>query len=1103
MFCDLAGFTAHTERSDPEDVRARLTAFHTQVRQDVERFGGKVEKLMGDGVFSVFGVPTAHEDDPERAVRAALRIQESMQELNRANPSHALNVRISVTTGEAIIQLSDQPDREGIIGDVVNTASRLEAVAALGTVVVDERTYTATRHTIELVALDPVTVKGKTEPLSIWRATEAKSRYGVAVEEQPDTPFVGRGEELALLIDAYERTVARSTPQVVTIAGEPGVGKTRLIREFRLAIDDRSDLVFWRQGRCLPYGEGISFWAIGEIVKSQAGILESESPEVAIAKLEETVATLIDDPDDARWIALRLRPLIGVGSDAVDRAELFTAWTRFFEALSSTYPLIMVIEDLHWADDSVIDFLDHLTEWATESPILLVATARPELFSDRPEWTAGRRDAVTAGLDPLSNEDAVKLMGALADRPVMSADIQQALLDRSGGNPLYMTEYMRLAHEQDWFTRAERGEDLPLPDSINSIISARIDLLPPDEKTLLQTAAVVGRVFWTAALTFADVGTAEAVREGLRGLIRREMIRPVRRSSMQGHDEYTFAHVLIRDVAYGRLTRDERGRLHGSTARWLEAVSGDRASDVAELIAHHLSTSYELSPGSDAELERRIYRFLMMAVERASMLDASAARGFAERAIEFASDDQERGKALTEWGSLVFDDPEAAVAAFDEAIECYQRAGDREGEIDAVARLSRLRWFIGDAEETDAADARLLALIEGMAPSANVAQAMVSVAAKLQLRGREEEALDLVEQGLSVAQQVGDTKTYARALVVRGSSMTQIGDFSGIEDVEEGLRIQLDRNDARSAMSTYNNLATFRNDTGDLERGLELIEEAISYGTQRGVTSFVDWSHLTLCEALWPTGRWARLEEITTEYTKLQRVQGTQIEAGMKSWKAVLLHFRGRSSEAWSIMTSVLDSTRATKDPQGLVPTLALGIAMALAAGEERPARALVDEFVSVSTEHPVFMTLNLRWAAKAMIELGRMDDLKKLVRLANREVSSISGGTSSARGSESPPWIRAKLDIVEAAIAAAEDRHEEAVTLLEAAVATADDRNGQFLAAQARIAAARSMMALGLDDRAHELLDAAESTARALDAHLLLREIAALRSGDAAATGS
>lgn len=507
MFCDLAGFTAHTERSDPEDVRARLTAFHTQVRQDVERFGGRVEKLMGDGVFSVFGVPTAHEDDPERAVRAALRIQESIEDLNRADPSLALRVRISVTTGEAIVQLSDQPDREGIIGDVVNTASRLEAVAELGTVVVDERTYVATRHTIEHTALDPVAVKGKVEPISIWRATEAKSRYGVAVDEAPDTPFVGRGEELALLVDAYERTVARSTPQVVTIAGEPGVGKSRLIREFRLAIDDRSDLVFWRQGRCLPYGEGISFWAIGEIVKSHAGILESESPDVAVAKLEESVSTLIEDPDDARWIALRLRPLIGVGSDAADRAELFTAWTRFFEALSSTYPLVMVIEDLHWADDPVIEFLDHLTEWATDSPILLVATARPELFSDRPEWTSGRRDAVTAGLDPLSREDATQLMGALARRPVMSADIQQALLDRSGGNPLYMTEYMRLANEQDWFTRAERGEDLPLPDSINSIISARIDLLPPDEKTLLQTAAVVGRVFWTAALTFADVGT--------------------------------------------------------------------------------------------------------------------------------------------------------------------------------------------------------------------------------------------------------------------------------------------------------------------------------------------------------------------------------------------------------------------------------------------------------------------------------------------------------------------------------------------------------------------------------------------------------------------
>ncbi len=296
LFCDLAGFTAHTETSDPEDVRARLTAYHRRVRREVERFGGHVEKLMGDGVFAVFGMPTAHEDDPERALRAALRLLESVDTLNAGRPDLALAVRVAVTTGEAIVQLADRPDREGIVGDVVNTASRLEGVAAPGTVVCDERTFLAARGTIDFVALDPVTVKGKAEPVPIWRAVGARSRFGVAVDEEPSTPFVGRDAQLSLLVDAFERTVARRTCQTVTIVGEPGVGKSRLVREFRRVVDHRPELVWWRQGRCLPYGEGVTFWAIGELVKAQAGILDSEPPDVAAAKLEEAVRVLIDDP---------------------------------------------------------------------------------------------------------------------------------------------------------------------------------------------------------------------------------------------------------------------------------------------------------------------------------------------------------------------------------------------------------------------------------------------------------------------------------------------------------------------------------------------------------------------------------------------------------------------------------------------------------------------------------------------------------------------------------------------------------------------------------------------------------------------------------------
>ncbi|MDP3983990.1 MAG: AAA family ATPase, partial [Acidimicrobiia bacterium] len=397
LFADLVGFTAHTERSDPEDSRRRLTVYHTRVRQDVERFGGRLEKLMGDGVFAVFGAPLAHEDDPERGVRSALRILESVEELNTDQPQLSLAVRVAVTTGEAIVQLESSPDREGIVGDVVNTASRLQSIAAPGQVVVDQRTYRATRHSVDYEGLDAVELKGKENKQPVWRAMGVRSRYGVAVEEEAPTVFVGRSNELSLLTDTFDRAMARRSPLLVTVVGEPGVGKSRLVREFRSVIDDRPDLVWWRQGRCLPYGEGVTFWAIGEVVKAQAGILESEPAESVSAKLREAVAALFDDADEAAWVELRLRSLVGLAGSMAERSELFAAWLRFFEALAARRPLILVVEDLHWADDAVVEFLSHILDWAQDSPVLLLCTARPELFGTRPDWGGGKRDAITIG----------------------------------------------------------------------------------------------------------------------------------------------------------------------------------------------------------------------------------------------------------------------------------------------------------------------------------------------------------------------------------------------------------------------------------------------------------------------------------------------------------------------------------------------------------------------------------------------------------------------------------------------------------------------------------------------------------------------------------
>ena len=1087
VFCDLAGFTAHTEGSDPEDVRARLTTYHTRVRRDVERFGGRIEKLMGDGVFAVFGAPVAHEDDPERAVRAALRIQESVTELNASQPDLALIVRAAVTTREAIVQLDDRPDQEGIIDDVVNTTSQLEAVAEPGTVVVDERTYQATRGTIELTPLDPVALKGKAESVPIWRAAGARSRYGVAVDEEAATPFVGRSEEISLLVDAFERTMARSTPQLVTITGAPGVGKSRLIREFRRAIDDRTDLAFWRQGRCLPYGEGVTFWAIGELVKAHAGILESEPPEASAAKLEQAVSALIDDPQDAAWVALRLQPLTGAGgAEGAEREELFAAWLRFFEALAARNPLIIVIEDLHWADDAVIEFLDHLMEWAAGSPILLVATARPELFTDRPTWGAGRRDAVTSTLAPLSSDEAASLMVALTGRPAMPADLQQTLLEQSGGNPLYVTEYVRLAEEEGWFTTAEHGEELPLPDSIQAIISARVDLLSPEDKTLLQTAAVVGRVFWAGALSFADAGSPDEVREGLRRLARRELVRPVRRSSMQGQEEYAFNHILIRDVAYGRLTRDERARLHEATARWLEAVSGDRAADVAELLAHHLATAFELAPFEDPDRRRRIYRFLLLAAERAAAFDAVRARDHAKKAEAFATNDTERGRALIEHGKFMLHATSEAEEAFTQAIAFFAGSGDREGEAEATMHLARLEWYQGNAERVDALDARALELVEALPPSPMVARVTISVAGKRQLRGDEEGALELVERGIAIAREFGDTEVYARGLVIRGSALTQMGVPEAIADVEEALRIELDRGNAMFATRTYNNLATFMISSGEALAGLEVIEEAIDYGTQRGLVGEVGWSQMTRCEALYPLGRWDEVKGILASYREDEQVKGTQTWVGLTAFDALVDFHRGEVSAAWGKWQTVVVAGREVRDPQILVPALGLGTMIAATAADRATTQSLAGEFASFSPNHPAFLTPVLLSASGPMIELGMADTVGRL--LESTDASS--------------EWYRALLSGVAATLAASSGRHDEALELWSPLIMAADHRGLVLPATEARIGAARSALALADGEHAAVLLTVATESANALRANLLLHRIEELRTGGTAATG-
>ena len=387
VFCDLVGFTARSDRADPEDVGAMLRPFHARLRGEIERAGGTLDKLIGDAVMAVFGVPAVHEDDPERAVRCALRMLDAIAELNQAHPTLELSVRIGVNTGEALVALERGAGSEGVVGDVVNTAARLQGVAPVNGVVVGEATWRATQALFEYERLAPVQVKGKAEPVPIWRVLAARSRPGVDLAERPATPLVGRDEELAALRRCYRQAFGEHAARLVTVLGVPGVGKSRLVREFASFVDAQPELVAWRRGQCMSYGEAVGFWALGEIVKAQAGIMESDDPPEVAAKLDAAVGAVAGDASDREWLKARLAPLVGlttVAEGSAGREESFMAWRRFLHLVAGQGPLILVVEDLHWADPALLDFIEQLLDGAAD--LLVVVTARPELLDRRPGW---------------------------------------------------------------------------------------------------------------------------------------------------------------------------------------------------------------------------------------------------------------------------------------------------------------------------------------------------------------------------------------------------------------------------------------------------------------------------------------------------------------------------------------------------------------------------------------------------------------------------------------------------------------------------------------------------------------------------------------------
>jgi class 3 adenylate cyclase/tetratricopeptide (TPR) repeat protein len=1084
LFCDIVGFTARSDEADPEDVRAFLRPYHARLKEEIERKGGTVDKFIGDGVLAVFGAPRTHEDDPERAVLAALAIQRAILELNESDPELRLSARIGVNTGEVVVSFAEGPViGERITGDVVNTASRLQAVAEPGGIVVGEATYRATRERFEYRSLPPASVKGKHEPLTIWEPTASRGRGGAEALTPPTTPMVGRDVELAMLKELYGRTMRDRSPTLVTVVGEPGIGKSRIVRELARYIDSLTDIIVtWRQGRCLPYGEGVSFWALSEIVRAHAGILDSDPPDEAERKLRTAVDALPVDRGQVDWIRSRLSPLVGlVREDAVaadDQNELFTAWRRFFEALAMDRPLVLLFEDLQWADDALLDFVEHLVEWAGQVPLLVVCAARPELLERRPGWGGGRRNSMTIALAPLTEQDTARLLSTLLDDTALPADTEAAILNRAGGNPLYAEEFVRMLfdpHVALGDRPAPLAENIPVPETVHALIAARLDALPPTEKALLHDASVIGEVFWAGAVA-AMAGLDEAdVDRRLHEMAKKELVRARPTSTIDGQHEYAFWHALVRDVCYGQIPRSTRGSKHLAVASWSERMAGDRIGDYAELLAYHHGEALELfrvhgSARQVSDLERSTARFLLIAGDRAMNLDISRASADYRRALELApagGDQRARllvaaAEAASAAGRL-----DEAERQYEEAEQLFRDADDELALGETLARRARNMHRVGDSVPAKVMAEEAVRLLERLPPSTQLARAYGRASGMALVGGRYDECLDLRDE-------------IVRALQFRGSARCELGDADGVSDLREAVRLGLEMGLGEETALSYGNLAYQLWLSESPADSLPVWRKAAEFADQRGFEMQAMWSRNGQLEALFDLGDWDGVLETSERVIRWDESRGgSQVGTVAGIYRANVLVRRDRLDEAEGLIRDILPRVRTIAYAEFLSPALMTAALVAEARGERAVLAALVDELVAETEAHQNY----------------RVQYLSEIVRM-----HLAGGGTpASARAlipDDDPRWPRRlQLSYLSACavMAEASEDHSEALLLFDRAAEGWREYGFALVHALSLLGAARALGALDRDGEARARLQTARAILLALEAGHLVTDVEAL----------
>jgi len=795
LFADLVGFTTISEGRDHEEVRDLLSRYFDASREIIERYGGTVEKFIGDAVMAVWGAPTAHEDDAERAVRAALDVVDAVRGL-----APGLEARGGVLTGEAAVTIG--ATGQGMVaGDLVNTASRLQSVAPPGVVLVGESTQRATVNAIAYESAGEQLLKGKAAPVPAFRAIRVMGeRGGRGRTDRLEAAFVGRDSELRLLKDLFHATARERRVRLVSITGQGGVGKSRLAWELRKYADGVVDKTWWHEGRSPAYGEGITFWALGEMIRSRATLVETDDPATTRAKISEAVARYIPEGEERDRVDRALQVLLGTG-DAPDigAGELFAAWRTFIERMASDRLVVMVFEDLHWADPGTLDFIDHVLEWSRNVPILIITLARPELLEHRPDWGAGRRNFLALDLGPL-DEPAMRqlLAGFVPNLPETAA---RSIIGRAEGIPLYAVETIRMLVADGRLRERDGGGgfepvgdlgELAVPDTLHALIAARLDGLDPAERALIQDAAVLGQSFTQAGLT-AVSGLAPAELDArLRVLVRSDLLHEEVDPRSPERGQYAFVQALIREVAYSTLALKDRRTRHLAAARFFESI-GDE--ELAGALAAHYLAAYRASPaGAEADaLASQARVSLRAAAERAAALGAPLqAVTFLEQAVEVATDDEERASLLERAAGAASQAArsELALPLVNRAAEIRERLGD----VGALAQNELVRGmtlYLGRQRETsrELAEAALERFKElGPEDPAIIGLTML-LARSATATGAYDVALEAAERSIIVAERLGMPKVVAEALVLKGMTYFYRGRLWEARAVLEGARI--------------------------------------------------------------------------------------------------------------------------------------------------------------------------------------------------------------------------------------------------------------------------------------------------------------------------